>query len=99
MIVPPILRSRVVDQLHEGHPGIVKMKALTRQYVWWPGIDGDLEEKVKRCTPCQESQKSLPAAPLHPWEWPQKPWMRVHTDYAGPLMGHMFLILVNAYSK
>ena len=47
VIVPPILRSRVVDQLHEGHPGIVKMKALTRQYVWWPGIDGDLEEKVK----------------------------------------------------
>ena len=33
MIVPPILRSRVVDQLHEGHPGIAKMKALAEQYV------------------------------------------------------------------
>ena len=75
------------------------MKALAQQYVWWPGIDGDLEERVKRCTPCQESRKSPLAGPLQPWEWPQKPWMRVHADYAGPLMGHMFLILVDAHSK
>ena len=47
VIVPSILRPRVVDQLHEDHPGIAKMKALARQYVWWPGIDGNLEERVK----------------------------------------------------
>ena len=28
VVVPPKLRSRVVDELHEGHPGIAKMKSL-----------------------------------------------------------------------
>ena len=99
VVVPPKLRSKVVDELHEGHPGIAKMKSLARQYVWWPGLDGDLEWRVKQCTPCQECRKSPPVAPLQPWEWPQKPWIRVHADYAGPFLGHMFLILADSHSK
>ena len=37
--------------------------------------------------------------PLHPWECPNKPWGRLHIDYAGPMDGRMFLVLVDAYSK
>ena len=33
VVVPPKLRCRVVDEQHEGHPGIAKMKSLARQYV------------------------------------------------------------------
>ena len=40
-----------------------------------------------------------PEAPLHPWEWPEHPWHRLHMDYAGPLLGHMFLIVIDAHSK
>ena len=39
------------------------------------------------------------SAPLHPWEWPQKPWSRLHLDYAGPFLNKMFLVLVDAHSK
>jgi len=38
-------------------------------------------------------------AALHPWEWPSRPWSRIHIDYAGPLMGKMFLIIIDAHSK
>ena len=48
---------------------------------------------------CQETRHKLPSATLHPWDWPQKPWQRVHTDYAGPFLGRMFLILVDANTK
>ena len=45
-----------------------------------------------------ESEDSW-SSPLHPWEWPQKPWSRLHIDYAGPFLGKMFLVTVDAYSK
>ena len=42
----------------------------------------------------------MPAhAPLHPWEWPRKPWQRVHVGYAGPFQGTMFLIIMDVHSK
>ena len=54
---------------------------------------------MEKCAPCQDNRKSPPSAPLHPWECPQKPWVRVRADYAGPFLGHMFLILIDAHSK
>ena len=30
---------------------------------------------------------------------PQTPWDRVHIDYAGPFLGKMFLLVIDAYSK
>ena len=54
---------------------------------------------VCRTVSCQ-AVKSAPApAPLHPWVWPDKPWKRVHLDFAGPFMGRMYLIAVDAHSK
>lgn len=37
--------------------------------------------------------------PLHPWEEPEYNWQCVHVDYAGPLQGHYFLIIIDATSK
>lgn len=75
------------------------MKSLARGVVWWPGIDGNLQEKVRECSECQLHQKSPALAPLHPWEWPERSWTRLHIDYAGPFQGKMFLIVVDAHSK
>ena len=89
----------LLDELHETHPGVSKMKALARSYLWWPGMDGEIEKVVKTCSSCQTNLPSPPAAQLHPWEWPSEPWSRLHVDFAGPFMGHMYLILVDAHSK
>ena len=99
VIIPEIARVKVLDELHEGHPGITWMKAIARGVVWWPGIDKDIEDKVKTCLECQTNAKSPATAPLHPWEWPEHPWTRLHIDYVGPFMGKMFLVVVDAHSK
>ena len=98
-MIPKACREAVLDMLHEAHPGIVRMKALARSAVWWPGIDSDLEMKVKRCQPCQVNGKTPPVAPLHPWEFPTRPWSRLHIDFAGPFLGKLFVVLVDSYSK
>ncbi len=99
VIAPPPGRAQIMEELHETHPGGSRMKSLARSYVWWPGLDQDLENKVKACTHCQTNQNMPQPAPLHPWEWPDRPWSRLHLDFAGPVMGQMFLIMVDAHSK
>ena len=41
---------------------------------------------------CQINQRRLPVMPLHPWQWPAKPWSRIHVDYAGPFQSIMFYL-------
>lgn len=58
-----------------------------------------MEDTVKAYATCQEHRNVPAQAPLHPWDWPDKPWNRTHVDYAGPFMGKMFFVLVDAHSK
>jgi transposase InsO family protein len=99
VVIPPPGRVAVLQELHEGHPGISKMKALARMYVWWPGMNADIEKSVRRCGECQQVQSSPPLAPLNPWKWPSRPWARLHLDFAGPFQGKTILVLIDAHSK
>lgn len=99
VVIPPKGRSAVLTQLHQSHPGTTRMKGLARSYVWWPQLDADVEGVVNGCDTCQVNRKTPQQAPLHPWEWPDKPWRRLHVDYAGPFMGRMFLVIMDAHSK
>ena len=75
------------------------MKMPARAYVWWPKLDSDIEQLAKNCTTCQATSNSPPKASLHPWEWSAQPWSQLHLDFAGPFLGNMFLVLVDAHSK
>ena len=99
VVIPEAGRGQVMAMLHDGHPGMTRMKAIARGVIWWPGIDAEIERKVKECPECQVNQKSPTLAPLHPWEWPSQPWTRLHIDFAGPFEGKMFLVVVDSHSK
>lgn len=99
VVIPMRGRKAILKQLHHTHPGISRMKGLARSYVWWPGMDMEIEKEVQSCQSCQENRKSPARAPLHPWEWPDTPWSRLHIDYAGPFLGKMFLVIVDSHSK
>ena len=70
VIIPPKLQTQVLTELHKGHLGMVKIKALARSYLWWPTIDQPIENIAKSCCGCQLMQNNPKNAPLHPWEWP-----------------------------
>ena len=99
VVIPARGQQQLPEDLHNTHPGIVRMKSLARCYLWWPGLDDDIEAKVKSCEVCQLLSAAPAAAPLHPWGWPEKPWSCIHIDHAGPFMGQLFLIVIDANSK
>ncbi|XP_054278977.1 uncharacterized protein K02A2.6-like [Macrosteles quadrilineatus] len=74
------------------------MKSLARSFVFWPGMDSEIENMVKSCSVCQRTRKSASLAPLQPWAWPKHNWQRLHLDFAS-FEGKEFLILVDGHSK
>ncbi|XP_039893254.1 uncharacterized protein K02A2.6-like [Simochromis diagramma] len=98
VIIPPVYQQKVLEDLHHEHPGICRMKALARSYLWWPGCDGDIQELVQSCSVCQAVQKSPPVAPLHPWKWPERVWQRIHIDFAEKGKQY-FLVVIDSHSK
>ena len=99
VVIPEKLRDRMLMQLHDGHGGMSKLKAIARSFFWWPGLDKQVENMVRNCSQCIRSQSSPKSAPMHVWEFPSGPWERIHIDFAGPFLGKMFLLVVDAYSK
>lgn len=98
VIIPSKLHELILSELHECHPGMSRMKALARCYVWWPGLDKDIEDKVRLCTQCIQVQKAPNPEPLLLWPWATQPWQRVHIDYA-EVKGQNFLLVVDSHSK
>ncbi|XP_035904183.1 uncharacterized protein LOC118508477 isoform X1 [Anopheles stephensi] len=99
IVIPAALQQRCLRQLHQGHPGIQRMKAIARSFVYWPSLDSDIADRVASCEACQAAAKSPPSQIPSCWPKPPGPWHRVHIDYAGPVEGAYFLIAVDAYSK
>ena len=99
VVVPEKWREKLLLELHRDHPGICKMKSIARSYMWWPGMDKNIEDLAKSCLDCQAVKKAPPVAPLQPWEWPSRVLQRVYVDFAGPFKGAMFFVAVDAYSK
>lgn len=97
--IPEKLRKRIVKELHVGHFGINKMKAMARNHVWWPNLDKELEQVTKNCSTCVKYMRNPPKERVHLWEYPKNPWHRLHMDFAGPINGVYLFIVVDAFSK
>ena len=98
VVIPEVYHSHLLDDLHQEHYGIWRMKSLVRSYFWWPGLDSAIGERVSACHVCVAMGKSPPSAPLHPWKGPVKLWERIHIDFFEKDKLNL-LIVVDTYSK
>ena len=81
VVIPGMYRDRLLDELNQEHHGICRMKSLPRGYLWWPGLDTDIAQRVSGCHVCASVSKLPPKALLRPWKWPTKPWERINIDF------------------
>ena len=99
VVIPQAGRQLILDELHDSHQGVCRMKERARMVVWWPQMDKQIEALASNCVAWQASRHLPPVAPLQPWSYPDRPWSRLHMDYAGPVDNHMLLVVVDAFSK
>lgn len=99
IIVPKKLQKPILEMLHEGHIGIIRMKQDARGLVWWNNITKDIEQYAKRCDICAQVNPAKPILKQKTYWPPSKhPFDRIHLDffYFNSLV---FLIIVDSYSK
>ncbi|GFW52290.1 transposon Tf2-6 polyprotein [Trichonephila clavipes] len=58
--IPRKFRKNVLEELHAGHLGIIKMKAIARSFIYWKNIDKDIEEATKNCVDCARYKANPP---------------------------------------
>ena len=97
VFLPLALRHVFLKKLHINHPGIVAMKTLARELVWYPGINRDIEYLVSNCPNCQAHRIKPPQTSFVTWPTPPRPWSRIHIDHFF-YKNNTCLIAVDAYS-
>ena len=61
-------------------------------------MDLRIENLVKSCEVCQKVRSLPQKIPLIPWQWPGRPFQRIHLDFCD-FDRDKFLVLVDSYSK
>ena len=81
LLIPKIMRKDILARLHMSHQGIERTRRRTRQSVYWPGINNDVENAVQSCQECQELLPSLQKEPMLTDEEPTRPFQVTSADY------------------
>lgn len=99
VVIPASLHPHLLLDLHSDHMGVVRMKAMARQYFWWPKLNAEIEDTSRKCESCREQDPMPAKTTTASWDWPAGPWRRLHLDFAGPFLDRMFLIVIDSHSK
>ena len=86
----------MLSKLHLSHMGMDRMKSMARSYIWWPNMSRDIEVFVRQCENCMAHRNDPPKTTLNSWEYPVKPWSRLHIDFMGPFYNKYFLIILRS---
>ena len=97
IVVPPRLRSEVLENLHSAHQGVTMMNARAESSVFWPGITTDITNIRARCFHCDRMAPSQPNAPPVTPVRPEYPFQCICADYCLK-EGTGYLITVDRYS-
>ena len=92
LIVPKSMHKEMLVKIHN-----VSLRRA-REIVFWPGINGQVRDKVASCEICNEFRNKQAKQPMKSHEIPERPWQILGTDLF-QLDGQHYLVLVDYYYK
>ena len=94
-VIPAQQQKKTLSNLHEGHQGIEKTRRRARDSVYWPGMNQDIEEMVKRCSECRTLLPVNTKEPLQQPLLPTRPWDKLGLDLYS--LNHREYLIVTDY--
>ena len=80
LVIPEVMRKKVLEQLHQAHMGIEKTKWRARATIFWPQINQQTENMVEKCSTCHQNQRKQQREPMKASNVPQYPFQMVGSD-------------------
>ena len=65
----------MLKELHQNHPGISRIKSLSRIHIWFPNFDHEIKNIVKSCQSCEKVSNEPNKSQPHPWTDQQTQWI------------------------
>lgn len=97
-VIPKELRATTLKIIHNSHLGVVKCKQRARELVFWPGMNGEIEDIVSKCSACLTQRNKPQKEPMIIQPLPTLPWSKVGTDLF-ELGGNNYMVMVDYYSN
>ncbi len=97
IVVPAVLKSEYLEQIHKGHSSAQASRKRAREFLYWPNMNGDIDRHVAKCEICNSCMPHQQKQPLQQHTVPERPWQEVATDLF-TWKSKNYLVLVDAYS-
>ncbi|XP_062558648.1 uncharacterized protein K02A2.6-like [Armigeres subalbatus] len=101
IVVPYVLRRKMIDCCHVSHGGVEATLKLARANLFWPGMSCQIKDVVKECTVCAKYAASQANPPMMSHSIPVFPFQMVSMDvFLAEYRGRKqkFLVTVDHYS-
>ena len=98
IVIPTSCRDSILADLHRSHKGANWSLSLARTCIYWPGMEADVMDYIRRCMTCIDNTK-IPVETLRPHEVPARPWIKIGMDFFQDDSGQKFLIVADYFSK
>ncbi|XP_062556988.1 uncharacterized protein LOC134221827 [Armigeres subalbatus] len=101
LVIPHVLRRKLIDCCHISHNGVEATLKLARANLFWPGMSAQIKNVVNECSICAKFASSQSHPPMQSHKIPVYPFQMVSmdvffSDYQG--LKRKFLITVDHYS-
>ena len=98
IVIPPSLRSHVLESLHAAHQGVSSMLSRAEHSVFWLGIIPAITDIRNRCNECNRMVSSQPSAPRSHQAPPVYLFQCICSDFF-TYKGICYLVSVDRYSN
>ncbi|UYV70039.1 K02A2.6-like, partial [Cordylochernes scorpioides] len=98
LLIPKTQRSDTLKILHASHQGINNTIALAKGFIYWPGMNKEIEELINNCSIRQQTSRANLKEPLLPHQAPEYPLQKVGIDIF-QIESSKYLLIVDYFSK